>query len=338
MMPRQVKVHACLILVLAVVFWLFWQLCKQQPALARVAPFTEDPYDAVGSFAIQFALFTAVLSVVRAFRPYQPKTLGDSQQALLVRGEYLTCLAVAVTLGADVVALIRFPSVWVGVAAGSVLVALIGGMAVLTAFVGWRLHQTARARRMPSEPQGWARAIGISLLGAIVCALYPQNWRGSIPVGGLWTAFILFTVVVGMTIFFASVWAWGMVVSPPLEAPGEDFLDDLAALYRWLKAHAGYFSFLLTPVERALGSSVLYPVVNRLNPRKDRWYGIALIGIFAGMALAFAEGHLHPGIGLLAVFASLDCVGVLMGYAVFVKPLGLARRDAAEHMTLQVTS
>ena len=333
MMPRQYKVNACLTLVLAVLFYLFFQLCKQQPALAHVATFTEDPYDAVGSFGTQFAVFTALLSVVRAFRPYQASRAGDSQQVLLVRGAYLTCLSAAVTLGADIVAMLRYPSAWIGFPAGYVLAALVGGMALLTVLVGWRIHLTASVRMAPSAHHGWARAIGISLLGAIICALYPQNWRGSIPAGGLWTAFILFTIVVGMTIFFASVWAWGMVISPTLETPGEDFIDDLASIYRWLKAHTGRFSVLLTPLEKALGSSLLRPIVNWLNPRKNRWYGIALIGIGIGLVLAIGEGGLRPQIGRLEVFASVECLAILVGYAFFVKPLGLFRHDSDDKMS-----
>src|SRR5216684_2904787 len=121
-MPKPYKVNACLIFVLAVVFYLFWQLCKQQPALANVATFTEDPYDAVAG--PQFAIFTALLSVVRAFRPYQPDGAEDSQKVLLVRGAYLTCVSVAVTLGADMVAMLRYPYVWIGLPAGYTLAAI----------------------------------------------------------------------------------------------------------------------------------------------------------------------------------------------------------------------
>lgn len=333
MMPKQYKVNACLTVVLAVVFYLFWQICKQQPALAHAATFTEDPYDAVGSFGTQFAVFTALLSVVRAFRPYQPNISVASQQLLLVRGAYLTCLSIAVTLGADVVAMLRYPAVWVGVTAGNMLAALVGGMALLTALVGWRIHQVAHESMMPPVHHGWARATGISLVGAIICALYPQNLRQGFQVGGFGTEFILFTGVVGMIIFFASVWAWGMVVYPSLEIFGEDFIDDLAALYRWFKAHMGHFSVLLTPFEKALGSSFFRPIVNWLNPRKDRWYGIALVGLIIGVALAFGEGHLHPQIGLLEVFASVECLGVLLGYAFFVKPLSLSRHDFNDKMS-----
>lgn len=325
-MPKQDKMYACLTFLLAVLFYLFWQICKQQPALAHVATFTEDPYDAVGSFGTQFALFTALLSIVRAFRPYAPETI-DGQQVLFVRGAYLTCLSVAVTLGADTVAMLRYPSVWLGLPAGSMLAVLVGGMALLTALTGWGIHHIARESIVPYAHRRWARAIGISLVGAIICALYPENWNKGIPVGGLWTVFILFTAIVGMVIFVVAAWAWDTAIAPPQETAAEDFIDDLAALYHWFKAHTGYFGILLIPFERVLGSSLLRPIVNWLNPRKDRWYGIALLGILIGLVFAFGEGHLHPQIGLLTVFVSIECLGVLLGYAFFVIPLGLARSD-----------
>jgi hypothetical protein len=117
----------------------------------------------------------ALLSVVRAFRPYQPDRVLDGQQSLLVRGAYLTCLSVAVTLGADIVAMLRFPVAWIGFPAGYALAALVGGMALLTLLMGWRIHHTTRESMMPSVHHGWARAIGISLVGAIICALYSEN-------------------------------------------------------------------------------------------------------------------------------------------------------------------
>ncbi len=244
MIPKQYKVNACLTFGLAVLFYLFWQICKQQPALAQVATFTEDPYDAVGSFGAQFAIFAALLTMIRAFRPYQPDRVGNGQQVLFARGAYFTGLAVAVTLGADIVAMLRYPAVWIGFPAGYALVALVVGMALLTALVEWRIHRTALKSEsiMPSAHRGWVRAIGISLVGAIICTLYAENWRQYVPAGGSGTLFVLFTALVGMVIFFASVWAWGTVISPTLETSGEDFIDDLAALYGWVKEHVGRLS------------------------------------------------------------------------------------------------
>ena len=329
-MSKHYKVNACLTLVLAVFFYLFWQVCKQQPALAQVATFTEDPYDAVGSFATQFALFTALLTMIRAFRPYQTDVVGDGQQLLIARGAYFTCLAVAVTLGADVVAMLRYPSVWVGSAAGYALTALVIGMALLAVLVGWSIHQSVHDNesKVPFAHRGWVRATGISLVGAIICSLYPENWRQYVAVGGFGTLFILFTALMGMVIFFASVRAWGKVVSPSLQAYREDFIDDLAALYRLFKTYTGRLSALLIPLEKLFGSPLLRPVINWLNPRKNRWYGVALIGILIGAAFAFGETGLHTGIGRVELFAGIECPGLLVGYALFVKPLWLARNDA----------
>ena len=329
-MPKHYKVNACLTLVLAVVFYLFWQVCKQQPALAQVATFTEDPYDAVGSFATQFALFTALLTMIRAFRPYQPDAVGNAQPVLFARGAYFTCLAVAVTLGADVVAMLRYPSVWVGSAAGYALAALVVGMGLLTVLMGWSIHRLIRDSESSalSAHRGWVSAVVISLVGAIICAVYPQNWRQYVAVGGFGTLFILFTALLGMVIFFVVVRAWGTVVSPFRQVYGEDFIDDLAALYRLFKTYIGRLSALLIPLEKLLGSPLLRPIINWLNPRKNRWYGIALVGILIGAAFAFGETGLHTGIGRIELFASLECLGLLLGYALFVKPLWLARNDA----------
>jgi hypothetical protein len=192
------KVNACLTLVLGVLFYLFWQTSKQQPALLQVNPFANDPYDAVGSFSTQLVLFTSLLSLVRAFRPYQPGGALDGQKRLLVRAEYITCLSIAITLVTDGVAMLRHPSSWVGVPAGYLLAALVGGMALLTALVGWCIHLAVRQIRLPTASHGWFRPIWISFVGVIILALYPEHVTQNIPGA-------LLTVLVGVILFFALV-------------------------------------------------------------------------------------------------------------------------------------
>src|SRR5579884_3079308 len=134
-MPRLVKVSALLTLGLAILLYLFFQICKQSSVLAPVNAFAEDPYDAVGSFGAQLAPFLSLLAVLRAFRPYQSEKARDRQQVLFARAAYFSCLSVAVTLVADMIAMIRHPSLWLGVPAGDLLAALLGGMVLLTALV-----------------------------------------------------------------------------------------------------------------------------------------------------------------------------------------------------------
>lgn len=327
-MPRQFKVSAFITFVLAVLFYLFFQISKHNMALSQVNAFAEDPYDAVGSFGVQFALFTALLSLVRAFRPYQPNKALDSQKLLLLRGEYLSLLSVAVTLVADVVAMIGYSSMWIGFPTGHMLAVLTGGMALLTALVGWLIYHSTRSIMGPSAQGVRTPAIVISMVGILILALYPENWRQSVPGE-------LLTVLVGMALFFVSVWALGMAISPYLETHFEDFIDDLASVYRWLKAHTGHFVVLFQMFEKTLGLSFVRPMLSWLNPRKHTWNCIISIGIFIGAVLALGEmigeGSPHQ-IGrfalVAAVFISLEGTGVVLGYSLLAKPLGLFRQDS----------
>ncbi len=149
-MSRQFKVNALLTFALALLFYLFFQVSKHNPALSQANAFAEDPYDAVGSFGFQSALFIALLSLIRAFRPYRSGEALNTQELLLTRGEYFSCLSIAVTLIADIVAMIRHPSIWINGPAGYTLAALVGGMALLKALMLWLLYSTTSNKRLPS--------------------------------------------------------------------------------------------------------------------------------------------------------------------------------------------
>jgi hypothetical protein len=327
-MRGRLKVSALLTFVLAVLFYLFFQSSKHQPALSQVNAFADDPYDAVGSFGVQLALFIALLSLLRAFRPYQADRALDSQEQLLLRGEYLLCLSVAVTLAADIVAMIRHPAIWIGQSAGYVLAALVVGMALFTALVMWLLHYATQNRRSPSTPGTWTRAIGISFVSLLILTFYPESWRQSVPGE-------LLTVLVGAALLFVPLWAIGTAISLAPGACFEDFIDDLIAVYRWLKAHIGPLVVLCSLFEKILNWSFVHAVLDWLNPRKHTWNLIILIGIIMGMMLALGEtlgegGGPHQ-IGrfamIVAIFISLECIAILLGYALLAKPLGLFRKS-----------
>lgn len=314
---------------LAVLFYLFFQVSKHNPALSQVNVFADDPYDSVGSFGVQIALFTALLSLVRAFRPYQPGEALDSQELLLLRGAYLSCLSVVVTLIADIVALIRHSSAWIGGPAGYTLAALIGGMSLLTTLTIWFLHNTARNRHSSSTQTTWARAIGISIVSILLLALYPEGWRESVPGE-------LFTILFGIAFLLALVWGVGTAISPYSGTSTffEDLLDDLAAIYHWLKAHIGPLAVLCTLLERIVSWPVVGTMLHWLNPREHTWNLAIVLGIIAGIMLTLAEalgeGGNTPQFGRLAIVAALfvilELVGILLSYSIFAKPLGLFRR------------
>jgi hypothetical protein len=131
MMNQQItqRIHrvTALITFAAVVFCLFFQINKGGP-FRDINPFAQDPYDAVGSFAIQVALLIGILTYARALR-----LCDDSAQAtkarLILRGNRLVLFAIGVTLSADAVAEIARPyppSFW-----GNVLLVELALMFVL---------------------------------------------------------------------------------------------------------------------------------------------------------------------------------------------------------------
>ena len=327
-MPRQLKVQAIIVFVLAVLFGLFFQICKHNPALATVNAFADDPSDAVGSFAVQLTMFIALLSLVRAFRPYQPNKEIDGQKLLLLRGEYIAVWSIAVTLVSDIVAMIRHSSLWLGLPAGQILAMLVGGMTLLTLLTGWLLSRSARNIALPPVKNAWTRAIVLLIVGTLTLAIYPENWRQSI-LGEL------FTVVVGAVILFVVVWAFGVALVPYRQTPLEDLVDDLTSMYRWLKAHTGRLMVFFRLCEKVRDVSVVDLIVGWLNPRRHAWNISILVGILMGVALFLAEAvgegsspQLNRFILVAAVFIGLESVAVLLGYGLLRQPLGLFRQES----------
>jgi hypothetical protein len=330
-MSKRLKVSACLSVGLAVLFYFFFQGSKHLPALAQVNAFANDPYDAVGSFGMQLALFTALLALLRAFRPFQSNKASDSQQLLLVRCALFSCLAIMITLIADLVAMVRHPAVWINQPAGYMLAAFVGGMALLTVIVSWPLLSWTQILRPPSTISIWIKPICTFIISLLILALYPEDWRQTL-VGEL------LTVVVGTLFLFVPLWAFGTAIASAPDTSSEDLLDDIAAVYRWLKAQIRPFAIVCRPLERALNWPFVRSVSRWLNPRRHTWNIIILIGLVMGMALALAEafgegGGIHQ-IGrfaiVAAIFVGLECLAVILGYALFAEPLGLFRPNASE--------
>jgi hypothetical protein len=329
-MPKHDKVNACLTVLLAVLFYLFFQIPKHNPALSHVNAFAEDPYDAIGSFCIQLALFTAFISLLRAFRPYQRKQMLNNQKLFFVRGAYFSCLSIAVTLAADGVAMLRYPSVWIGEPTGFLLAAWLGGMALLTVLVGWLIHRSMPDRRSPSAHLAWIRAIGISMVSILILAFYPESWRQSVPGA-------ILTILVGEILLIVPVWALGIALSPfPETSSSEDIIDDLVSVYRWLKAHAGPFVVVCRLFEKILGWSFVRLVLRWLNPRRHPWNLIILMGVAMGMLIAEIEGLSEGGgssrlmliVTVTAITVGVESSGVLLGYIFLAKPIGLFRSDS----------
>jgi len=330
-MPRSVKVSALLTCGLAILLFPFFEICKHAPALSLVNAFAEDPYDAVRSFGIQLAPFLSLLAVLRAFRPYpSEKTRGPSAGAVCTSSLWLVCICSGdVGCGYDR----HDPSSFaVARSIGGIRVGRIAwGMIFLTTLVLWSLSRLTRPLPLPSPLQRWTKASAFSLAGLLILALYPEALRQSI-------AGVLLTIAVGAIFLFILVWALGTAIAPDLDTPFEDVIDDLVAAYQWEKAHTDPSDPSLaldSMLEKLLTLSLVRSVVRWLNPGKHPWNIAILLGVCMGIALLLLEMSGEggpPQLGKLAmvaaVFIGVECGGVLLGYALLAKPLGLFRPDS----------
>jgi drug/metabolite transporter (DMT)-like permease len=181
--------------------------------------------------------------------------------------------------------------------------------------------------------QRWTKASACSLVGILVLAFYPEELRQSTPGE-------LLTIAVGVLFLFGLVWALGTTIAPSLDQPFEDIIDDLVAAYQWEKAHtdpSGPSLALDSMLEKLLTLSLVRWVLRWLNPRRHPWTIAILLGVFMGITLLLSEMSSEEGspqLGKLAmvaaVFIGAECGGVLLGYVLLAKPLGLFRQDSRE--------
>jgi hypothetical protein len=320
---KPVKSTILLTCLLTVLFLTFFNASKHCPALAEISPFIEDPYDAVGSFGIQLAFLSALISLVRIFRPY-PHSMASNNLALILHGAAVSLAAIVVTLTADMIAMLRYLPDWIGSFTGWLLVAVIGGFMVLTAWVWRMIVRTGQSLNLLSGCHSRGQTLLICLGGLIILTFYPEAWRQDIP-GGILTA------LVGMVILLICSLVMVKSVFPPVGEQYEDFLDDLLALYRWLEAQAHDASFLFSQMEKLARISWMRAFINGLNPRQHSWNFVILVALGMGIALviveAIGEGAPDPGAMLmvLTVFIGIEGVGVSLGYALYRRFLGIFR-------------
>ena len=320
---RQRKLVSISIFLLAILFYIFFDACKHIPSLAEVNPFAVDPYDAVGSFGIQLALFAALLSLIRMFRPYTGDEIIAYQKELIRRGEMITILSIAVTLGADIVSLLRTFPAWLPSPAGRTLALMVGGMAVVTALAAWAIAHYSESQLTRGS---WRPGAIICPAGILILAVYPSFWDESI-IGGISTALL------GMLLFFTLVWALSIGISTEIYQGEMDFFDDLGAVFIWIKAHYAFAGRFFQMVEKFMDHSWIRSVFGWLDLRKHPWNLVGIVAIIMGSALAAAEA-IGEGISpipgrfviVMIVFIGIEIAGVLFGYTLLARFLGIYHR------------
>jgi hypothetical protein len=319
---RQFKTLSFVILLLTIFFFAFFDNSKHIPVLALVNPFADDPYDAVGSFGIQLSFLAALLSLIRAFRPYTVKEIPPSQQLLILRGETVALLSIFVTLIADIIAMIRYPLMWMNSPAGWILAGLVGGLVLLTILMGLLLYRITVKSTFAFAKHSWTRAI-LFFVSILILAIYPVDLLESIPAG-------IFSALLGMIILFISTWALATTIFPKTETAFEDVFDDFVSIYRWIKSHIG----LVAQLERFINLKWVHALFKWLNPRKHKWNFIILLALAMGGALMLVEvinegisTNLNTVLLILAIFLSIEGMGVILGYYLFAELLGIFRKE-----------
>lgn len=322
---KPIKIITLTTCLQTILFVLFFDFSKHNAALAPLNPFIEDPFDAVGSFAIQLSAAAALLALLRILRPY-PGGLTVKNLALILNCNLTAVLAILVTIIADSAALVRFLPKWIDHSAGWLLASLICGLLAVTTvilqrilFLGWSIKWFAKLRN-------WSRTLAVGLAGLMIMAFYLPAWRRGVA-GGIIAA------VLGMTFFFVISALSVRMIFPEVREPFEDLPDDLQACYGWIKEHSRRFKPFYNRVERVLNHRKVQGLVQAINPRRHSWRLIILLAGIASAGLLLTEflpeGMPAKGNRLLvfSVYSGLEVAGVLLGYKLFRKFLGIFRTE-----------
>ena len=289
-MPRMHKINAAVVFVVAVIFYWFFMFCKHDAALSKIIPFGDDPYDAVGSFAIIIGILAALLSVFRAFRPHSPNGASIENRVYLVRAQTCVVLAVFTTLVADAVAMVRHASMWESAPQRNELILLLAGMAIVAISAESLIRRSAKEIVPARSAAAWIRAGSVSLVAVLLLVLYPERLINGI-------ATHLLTVVAGALILFVPMRPLLTAIVPiePGSAVGEAAASKRGFLRRnrWgivllIGVILGIFFFAGEMSEGAGGMSI----------RRIAFVGVVFVGLSTiGLAIAYAFLGIPLGLG-----------------------------------------
>jgi len=133
--------------------------------LRDINPFGQDPYDAVGSFAIQVALLVGILTFARALR-LQADPAQTAKMRLILHGDLVVLGAILATLASDATAVTLHPlppSYW-----RNVLLIELALMFLLTVVCVMAMIVVFGRMRLAAPPRNLTPADGIDDLWTLV--------------------------------------------------------------------------------------------------------------------------------------------------------------------------
>ncbi len=325
-MDRKVKREALVSLLLATLYYLFFQASKHIPPLAHANPFAEDPYDAVGSFSVQLVPSLALLSCLRAFRPYHGEMQAANQRSVIAHTRMLGAIAVALTMLADIIALARHPRIWFPSSQGRFLAVASLGLLLWSAIEGW--HAAEESGQSFNRHNRTLSAVGIAAM-ITALALFPETLRHGIA-GALVTAFT------GGVAFIVPLGIIASQLSAHQHPATTDLVDDVIVICEAMKSATPRLAPVYVALDRLQRAPWPHRFASWINPRRFRWRLPLLSGAILGLALLTAEfwseglpSHYARILLVALIFIGFETTTVLMGYALLEQPIGLFRREAS---------
>lgn len=173
-MRLRIDIKSLVTFGLAVLFFLFFQYTKHNAVLTPINVFNQDPYDAVGSFAVFLGLFSSV------FAFFKPKVAK------------IVALSVLVTMISNIITMVRFTGNWFGKNGAIELGLLVIGMLLLSLIALKIIGNWKTNIKM---------AVLVSTLSVLVLGFYPLALIHGVT-GAIINAFV------GAVILFVNIWAW----------------------------------------------------------------------------------------------------------------------------------
>jgi hypothetical protein len=290
-MRWDLKVNSFLVSGVAALLWWVFAFAKHARVLDGVVPFGNDPYDAVGSYAVMAAGGLAAIALLRAFWPYRDASRPSRRDAMyLIRTQIAIPLVLLVNVASDAVAMARHPGMWVHAASRGLLLALLMGAGCVALAVLWRVSRSQGTR--VSTLTALRGRGGLALAGGmVVLGVYPEGW-----IHVMWVH--LATVLMGAVVLCLPV---GLLAEALVPAAGT--ADGLVKRGR-LRRLAWPLALLA-----GLGFGLM------------AFVGEATEG--GGVAGAAHAYPLVKVITVAAVFIGLGAGGLLIAYVFLRRPLGL---------------
>ena len=280
-MTAKQKINSVIVLLLAILFAVFFDSSKHNASLSPVNPFADDPYDAIGTFAMQTVIFLGAFAVFRAFRPYQKGNPSTLQKLYLVRTQMAVVLGVLTALAGDLAALIRHASLWIGTQAGMILVILLATLVFCSMAAGILVHLSVKDIPPPAAHNSKIKPILVLLIFFTILIFYPERITEIIPGA-------LFTVMVGALLLFMMIRSWGGYLYPDVD----QLPKTIAPKWVWGVA-------ILTGI--ALGFLIVFLELGGNGGTVDIARRISIILIYIGLEV----GGILLGYGFLGKFLGI---------------------------------